>query len=61
MLGELEALALIVGADALAIDALGRLGQRLIDKPADNLAVLENERHLVRAHFENGARALAAA
>ena len=38
----------------------GILGQALVDKAADDLAVFENERHLVAAHFEHHACARAA-
>src|SRR5262245_14767208 len=60
MLGELEALGLVVGADALAVELGRALQHLLVDQPADGLAVLEDERHLARAHLEHGARATAA-
>ncbi len=56
MLGKLQALALIVGADALPVYLGGRIGQPLKHKPADDLAMFQNERHLARAHFEDGPR-----
>ena len=60
MLGQLEALRLVVGADALAVERVGARQHLLVDEAADDLAVLEDERHLARAHFEDGAGAAAA-
>ena len=60
MLGELQTLRLIIRADALAVELVGHRQHFLVDQAADDLAVFENERHLARAHFENGARTLAA-
>src|SRR6185312_3008829 len=60
VLRQLQALRLVVGADAGAVERIG-LGQHLlVDEAADGLAVLENERHLARAHLEHRARAGAA-
>src|SRR3954471_3597598 len=59
MLGELQPLRLVVRADTLAVQGVGPRQHLLVDQPADDLAVLEDERHLARAHFEHGARALA--
>src|SRR4051794_2059513 len=56
MLAELEALRLVVRADALAVHSVGAGQHLLVDEAADDLAVLEDERHFARAHFENGAR-----
>lgn len=33
----------------MAVDTFGRLRQRLEDQPPDRLAVLQNERHLLRS------------
>src|SRR5258708_4564216 len=60
MLAQLQALRLIVGADALAVHGMGPGQHFLIYQPADDLAVLEDERHLARAHFQHCARALPA-
>src|SRR5437660_2384068 len=60
MLGELQALRLIVGADALAVQRSRPRQHFLVDQPADDLAMLEDERHLARAHFQYGAGALPA-
>src|SRR5260370_17392012 len=60
MLGELQSLRLIVRADALAVHGVGPRQHFLVDQAADDLAVLEDERHLARAHFEHRARALPA-
>ena len=57
MLGQLQALRLVVGADVVAVELVGPRGQPLVDEAADDLAVLEDERHLVAAHFEHGAAA----
>src|SRR5258707_15431835 len=57
MLRQSEALALVRGADVAAVEPVGPRDQRLVDQPADDLAVLDQERHLVRAHFENSAAA----
>ncbi len=60
MFGELEALRLIVRADALAVEFLRQRHHLLIDEAADDLAVLEDEGHFARAHFEHRAGALPA-
>src|SRR2546430_8458079 len=57
MLRQLEALGLVVGAEALAIERLGPLQHLLVDRAADGLAVLEDERPLARAPFEPRPRA----
>jgi hypothetical protein len=49
MLAQLQSLGLVVGADALAVDGVGPRQRFLVDQPADDLAVLENERRT----FEN--------
>jgi hypothetical protein len=58
MFRKLEALALIVRADALAVNTRRRFGERLILQPTDHLAMFQNERHFVRANLQYGARAL---
>ena len=55
VLRQLQPLALVIGADALAMDALGRLRERLMNQPPDDLAVFQNERHIMRAHFQHPA------
>lgn len=51
MLRELESLRLIVGPDAHPVEALGSLKHPLVNKPANDLAVLKNERNLARANL----------
>src|ERR1700722_12904103 len=60
MLREFQALRLIVGADALAVERVGAREHLLVAEAADDLAVLDDERHLARAHFEDGTGAAAA-
>src|ERR1700723_1085316 len=60
MLAQLQALRLIVRADALAVEGIGAAQHFFVDQPADDLAVLENERHLARAHFQHCTGALPA-
>src|SRR5882672_2901071 len=60
MLRQLEALRLIIGTDALAVERLRSRQHLLVDQAADGLPVLENERNLARAHLQNGARAATA-
>src|SRR3954471_14738164 len=60
MLAQLQALGLVVRADALAVHGVGTRQHFFVDEAADDLAVLENERHLARAHFEHRARTLPA-
>ena len=60
MLGELQPLRLVVRADALAIHRIRPRQHFFVDQPADDLAVLQDERDLARAHFEHGARAVPA-
>src|SRR3954469_25064443 len=57
MLRQLQALRLVVGADALTVKRLRALQHFLVYKPADDLPVLQDERHLARAHFQHRARA----
>ncbi len=57
MLRQLQALRLIVRADALAVERGRPLQHLLVDEASDDLPVLEDEGHLARAHFEHGARA----
>src|SRR6187431_2568229 len=56
MLAQLQALGLVVRADALAVHRVGAREHFLVDQAADDLAVFEDERHFARAHFEHGAR-----
>ena len=48
MFGELEALRLIIRTYALAVQILRLCEHFFIDQTADNLPMLENERHLAR-------------
>src|SRR5678815_5598553 len=57
MLGELQALRLVVRADALAVERLGTRQHGLVDEPPDDLPVLKDERHFARAHLEHCAAA----
>src|SRR6267142_2007600 len=58
MLAQLQALRLIVRADAMAVHGSGPGQHFLIYQPADDLAVLEDERHFARPHFQHRAGAL---
>src|SRR5436305_3328495 len=58
MLGELQALRLIIRADALAIERVGAREHSLVHQAADDLPMLQDERHFARAHFEHRAAAL---
>src|SRR5512140_2633434 len=60
MLRQFQMLRLIVRADALAVERVGPRHHVLVDKPADNLAIFENEWHFARAYFENRARSCSA-
>src|SRR5579863_8099254 len=57
---QLEALCLVVRSDAGAVKLVRPRQHLLVDQPADDLTVFEDERHLARAHFEHRARAQAA-
>src|SRR5690606_20127890 len=59
MLGQLQRLALVVGADPLAVEPLRTGRHVLVDEAADGLAVLDDEGHLVRAYLKHGPRAFA--
>ncbi len=56
LLGEHEALALVRRADVAAVEPVGNVGEPLVDQPAHDLAVLDDEGHLVRAHLKHRAR-----
>src|SRR6185437_5349265 len=60
MLAQFQALGLIVRADLLAVHGVGPRQHLFIDQPADDLAMLEDERHLARAHLQHRARPLPA-
>src|SRR5258705_3153915 len=60
MLAQLQALRLVVRADALAVHGLGPRQHFFVNQTADDLAMLEDERHFARAHFQHRARALSA-
>ena len=57
MFRQLQALCLIVGAEARAVEAFRALLHVLIDQTADDLAVFEDEGHFVAADFQNRATA----
>src|ERR1043166_3754658 len=57
LLGQRHILPLVRRPDVHAVDPGRPLGQPLVLQPADDLPVLELERHLVAAHFEHGPRA----
>ena len=58
LLRQLESLRLVVRTDVHAIQRFGFAEQTLINQTADVLAVFDHEGHIVRTHFEHGARAL---
>src|ERR1700756_2187492 len=60
MFAQLQALRLVVRADALAVHGLGPRQHFFVNQTADDLAMLEDERHFARAHFQHSTRALAA-
>gem|GEM_PF-4576261 len=53
MLGELKLLRLIVRSQIDAIERFRAIQHMLINKTADNLAMFENERDFMTAHFQN--------
>src|SRR5262245_41437969 len=57
MLRELQALRLVVRADVLAVERVGPRQHLLVDEAADDLPMLEDERHFARPHLEHRARA----
>src|SRR5215470_6061247 len=52
VLRQFQALRLIIRADALAIEGIGPGQHTFVDETADNLAVLDNERHLAGTHLQ---------
>src|SRR5437870_4229031 len=54
MLRQGQALALVGRAAGCPVELVGPGDQALVHEPADDLAVLDHERDLVRAHFEDG-------
>lgn len=60
MLRELEPLRLIIGAEVEAVKPLRAVQHVFVDETADDLAMLQNERHLVTADFEHRPAAAAA-
>ena len=58
VLAEHGLLALVVGADVLAVEHVGLLGHALEGELADGLAVLDHERDVARANLERRAAAL---
>src|SRR5213593_4912820 len=60
MLAQLQALRLVVGADALAIEGIGAGQHFFVDEAADDLAVLEDERHFAGTNLQHRARTLPA-
>src|SRR5260221_12429465 len=53
MFGELQALALIIGAQRAPINLRWRIGETFENEPADGLGVLQHKRHLARADLQN--------
>src|SRR6516165_10257058 len=53
MLRQRQSLALIGRADGAAVELVGPGDQAFVDEAAEDLTVLDQERHLVRAHFEH--------
>ena len=53
MLRQFQGLRLVMRFQTGAIDVFGRFGHFFIDQPADGLAVPEDERHFVAAHFQH--------
>src|SRR5258706_12528243 len=45
MLGQLQALGLVIRTDAAAIEGIGPRQHVFVDQAADDLTVLDNERH----------------
>src|SRR5690606_7436748 len=60
VLRQLEALRLVVRAEIGAVERLRARQHVLVDEPADDLAMFEDEGHLVAADLEHGAAAGAA-
>jgi hypothetical protein len=60
MLRQLQSLRLIVRLQVGAVERLRPRQHVLVDQPADDLAVFEDERHFMAAHFQHGAAAGAA-
>src|SRR5215470_8398125 len=60
MFRQFEPLGLVVGADAAAVKLIGTGQHFLVDQPADDLAVFQDERHFARADFQHRARTQAA-
>src|SRR5258708_7329165 len=57
MLGQLQALGLVIRTDAAAIEGVGPRQHMFVDQAADDLIVLDNERHLVGPHLQHRAGA----
>jgi hypothetical protein len=57
VLCQFQSLRLVIRANRLAIEPCGSGEHPLVDQAADDLTMLENERHLARTHFKHGARA----
>jgi hypothetical protein len=55
MLGQLQALALVVGLEVRAIELIGQGGHAFIDQPAHDLPVFQHEGRLVAAHLQHPA------
>src|SRR4051812_11915961 len=53
MLGEFQALALVIRADCLTIDRRRRVGQALEHQPSHDLTMFQDEGHLARANLKN--------
>jgi len=52
MLGQPQVLRLVIRADALAVESIGPGHHAFVDQAADDLAMLDNERHLAGTHLQ---------
>src|SRR5579872_5328820 len=57
LLAQRQPLVLVTRPDSLPVDLRRGAEQALEDQPSDYLAILQQERHFVRAHLEHGVRA----
>jgi hypothetical protein len=57
MLAQLQRLPLIITPHIASIKNVRHLGHALVHEAADDLSVVEDERHLVAAHLQHHARA----
>src|SRR5712671_487835 len=57
VLGQLQALGLVIRTDAPAIEGIGPRQHVFVDQATDDLTVLDNEWHLVGTHLQHRAGA----